>query len=75
SLFWQIDSRYFNRHAIKPGITGLAQVRGYRGATVKRDDLINRLQSDLEYVVGWTVWRDLRILFATFSVLVHPNAY
>ena len=75
TLFWQIDRRYFDRHAIKPGITGLAQVRGFRGATLRRDDLTNRLQSDLEYVSGWTIWRDLRIIVATFGVLVHDKAY
>lgn len=75
SLFWQIDRRYFERHAIKPGITGLAQVRGFRGATDRRADLTNRLQSDLEYVAGWTVWRDVKIIAATFSVLIHPKAF
>jgi lipopolysaccharide/colanic/teichoic acid biosynthesis glycosyltransferase len=74
-LFWKIDAHYFDRHAIKPGITGLAQVRGFRGATVRRKDLTSRLQSDLEYVAGWSIWRDLKILGATFRVLVHPNAY
>jgi exopolysaccharide biosynthesis polyprenyl glycosylphosphotransferase len=75
ALFWHIDRRYFDRHAIKPGITGLAQIRGFRGATVRRHDLTNRLHSDLEYVSGWTVWRDLKIIAATFGVLVHANAY
>ena len=75
SLFWHIDRRYFHRHAIKPGITGLAQIRGFRGATLRRDDLTNRLRSDLEYVSGWTILRDLRIMAATFSVLVHRNAF
>ena len=75
ALFWHIDSRYFHRHIVKPGITGLAQVRGYRGATDKRDDLTNRLHSDLEYLAGWTIWRDLKIIVATFGVLAHRNAY
>ena len=74
-LFWQVDERYSHRHACKPGLTGLAQVRGYRGATHRREDLLNRLQSDLEYVNGWSVRRDLSILFGTFKVLVHRNAY
>jgi exopolysaccharide biosynthesis polyprenyl glycosylphosphotransferase len=74
-LFWQIDPRYSNRHAIKPGITGLAQVRGFRGATVLQADLTSRLKSDLEYVAGWSIWRDLKIMLATFRVLVHPNAF
>ncbi len=75
SLFWQIDRRYYQRHAIKPGITGLAQVRGFRGATDHHHDLTNRLQSDLEYVLGWTIWRDLKIIAGTFAVLVHARAY
>jgi lipopolysaccharide/colanic/teichoic acid biosynthesis glycosyltransferase len=74
-LFWDVDQRYWHRHALKPGITGLAQVRGFRGATLRRDDLINRLQADLEYFEGWSLWRDIRILFATVRVLVHRNAY
>jgi lipopolysaccharide/colanic/teichoic acid biosynthesis glycosyltransferase len=73
--FWNIDSRYFDRHAVKPGMTGLAQVRGFRGATIRRDDLTNRLQSDLEYLCEWTIWRDLKIILATFAVILHPNAF
>lgn len=75
ALFWHIDPRYFHRHIVKPGITGLAQIRGYRGATDKREDLTNRLHSDLEYLSAWTIWRDLKIILATFSVLVHRNAF
>ena len=74
-LFWQVDQRYWLRHAIKPGITGLAQVRGFRGATDHRDDLSNRLRSDLEYVADWTIVKDLAILIRTALVLVHKNAY
>jgi exopolysaccharide biosynthesis polyprenyl glycosylphosphotransferase len=74
-LFWEIDLAYWSRHAVKPGLTGLAQVRGYRGATEKTDDLRNRLQADLEYLSGWTIWRDLRIIFATFRVMAHRNAF
>jgi exopolysaccharide biosynthesis polyprenyl glycosylphosphotransferase len=75
SLFWHIDRRYFERHSIKPGITGLAQIRGFRGATDHRDDLTNRLRSDLEYLTGWTIWRDIRILAGTIFVLIHPRAF
>ena len=75
SLFWQVDRRYFKRHSIKPGMTGLAQVRGFRGATMRRHDVTNRVQSDLEYVSGWTIWRDLKIIVSTFLVLVHANAF
>lgn len=74
-LFWEVDERYWHRHALKPGITGLAQVRGFRGATLRRDDLTRRLQADLEYIAGWSVWRDFGILLSTVRVVVHKNAY
>ena len=75
SLYWEVDARYWARHCIKPGMTGLAQVRGHRGPTDHHQDLIDRLQSDLEYVSDWSIWRDLRIIVATLGVLVHHKAY
>lgn len=75
ALFWDVDQRYWFRHAAKPGLTGLAQVRGYRGATASASDLINRLQADLEYLSGWSLHRDVRIVLATFRVLSHRNAF
>lgn len=74
-LFWEVDHRYWLRHSLKPGLTGLAQVRGYRGATDTEDDLADRLQSDLEYLSGWSIWRDLKIILATIRVLVHSRAF
>lgn len=74
-LFWDVDERYWHRHALKPGITGLAQVRGFRGATREPADLTRRLQADLEYISGWTIGRDVQILMRTALVVVHPNAY
>lgn len=74
-LFWEIDEQYWVRHALKPGITGLAQIRGYRGSTLVKEDLENRLSADLEYLHGWRLWRDFSILFATVRVLIHRNAY
>lgn len=74
-LFWHVDERYWHRHALKPGITGLAQVRGFRGATHRRTDLTRRLQADLEYVSGWSIWRDIAILISTIRVIIHPRAY
>jgi len=74
-LFWEIDERYWHRHAAKPGLTGLAQVRGHRGATETRGALVDRIQSDLEYLNDWSIWRDVRILAGTVGVLLHKNAY
>jgi lipopolysaccharide/colanic/teichoic acid biosynthesis glycosyltransferase len=74
-LFWEVDTRYWQRHAAKPGVTGLAQIRGHRGATVYESDLRNRLQADLEYLDTWSIWRDLLIIALTFRVLLHRNAF
>jgi lipopolysaccharide/colanic/teichoic acid biosynthesis glycosyltransferase len=74
-LFWDIDRRYWLRHACAPGLTGLAQVRGYRGATHHSRDLENRLAADLEYMRDWSLWLDVVILFRTFGVVVHRNAF
>jgi len=53
-LFWRIDATYWHRHSLKPGVTGLAQIRGYRGATAEEADLQNRLDADLEYISTWS---------------------
>lgn len=74
-LFWEVDERYWYRHACKPGLTGLAQVRGHRGATHHERDLTDRLESDLEYLGKWSFWNDVAIILKTVNVLVHKNAY
>ncbi len=74
-LFWNAANNYWRRHAVKPGITGLAQVRGYRGGDLTKEDLKARVVSDLEYLNRWSLFMDLRILINTLRVLLHPNAY
>jgi len=74
-LFWEVDGRYWKRHSLKPGLTGLAQVRGHRGATEQEKDLTDRLQSDLEYISSWSLQNDIAIVFQTVWVLRHANAY
>lgn len=75
SLYWEVSNHYWNRHAVKPGLTGLAQVRGFRGNTETKDDLINRLQSDLAYLESWSLLGDIKIILQTFGVLFHKNAF
>ena len=60
---------------VKPGITGLAQVRGLRGATESRGHLEARVAADLEYINTWSLWLDVRILVQTLRVIVHRNAF
>lgn len=73
--FWHAVDGYWIRHAMKPGLTGLAQVRGYRGATRSRRDIEARVSSDLEYVNSWSVWLDIGILLRTPFVMMHRNAF
>jgi polysaccharide biosynthesis protein PslA len=75
SLFWEVLPGYWTRHAMKPGVSGLAQVRGLRGPTLTRSDIERRLASDLEYITRWSIWLDIQILLRTLAVVVHRNAY
>lgn len=74
-LYWEVDTRYWHRHAIKPGLTGLAQVRGHRGNTEYEDDLRNRLEADLEYLERWSIFKDIKIIVLTIRVVLHENAF
>lgn len=56
---------YAMRHRVRPGITGLAQVRGYIGAIDTRTDLQNRIESDLEYIADWSFGMDVAIFVQT----------
>ena len=63
-----IVSRYpwaARRLEMRPGMTGLAQVRGLRGPTRRKDDVLHRIEADVEYVRGWSIGRDARILAKT----------
>lgn len=75
SLYWEVDEAYWHRHVVKPGITGLAQIRGHRGNTFHEDDLRNRLQSDLEYVRDWSIGNDLWIITKTALQIFNKNAF
>lgn len=66
---------YLARHRIKPGITGLAQVRGYRGETKDLEQMAKRVEYDIEYINNWSVWLDMVILARTALTLFSKNAY
>ncbi len=74
-LYWEVDGDYWRRHSVKPGITGLAQVRGFRGTTFEEEDLRNRLASDLEYVENWSFTGDIWIVLRTFMALTGQRAF
>lgn len=67
---------YLGRHRVKPGITGWAQVHGYRGETRTVEDMRRRIEFDLHYIDNWSLALDLRILLRTpLTGFVHENAY
>lgn len=67
---------YMRRHKVKPGITGWAQVNGYRGETDTLDKMQKRVEYDLWYIDNWSLWLDIRIIFWTiFKGFINKNAY
>ena len=74
TLFELITPHYPARHRVRPGMTGLAQVRGLRGETETADKLLRRVASDLEYIENWSLGLDLVILARTVQAFGR-NAY
>jgi putative colanic acid biosysnthesis UDP-glucose lipid carrier transferase len=72
----KLISGYMLRHKVKPGITGWAQVNGYRGETNSLDKMARRVEYDLQYMSNWSLTFDLEIIFKTLiTVLRDKNAY
>jgi lipopolysaccharide/colanic/teichoic acid biosynthesis glycosyltransferase len=75
-LYGEVVDGYFARHRVKPGITGWAQVNGWRGETDTRDKIQRRVEHDLYYIENWSLLFDLYILAITpFSLLNTKNNY
>ncbi|WP_144107647.1 undecaprenyl-phosphate glucose phosphotransferase [Paraburkholderia sp. BCC1886] len=75
-LYQNIVSGYIHRYRIKPGITGWAQINGFRGETDRIEKMEGRVEHDLYYLRNWSFKLDVKIIFATvFKGLHHPNAY
>jgi lipopolysaccharide/colanic/teichoic acid biosynthesis glycosyltransferase len=67
---------YFARHRVKPGITGWAQINGWRGELTDADKIKGRVEHDLYYIENWSLLFDLEILLKTpRSLLKSENAY
>jgi polysaccharide biosynthesis protein PslA len=74
--FEMVTPHYAERHRVRPGMTGLAQVRGWRGETETEEKLLRRVESDLEYIDNWSLWLDFVILARTITpVFAARNAY
>ena len=61
----RLIDKYMVRHMIKPGITGLAQVSGYRGQTEELWQMEKRVEYDVMYIENWSFWLDIKIIFRT----------
>jgi len=69
-------NQYMLRHMVKPGITGWAQINGFRGETSTLEKMEKRVEYDLFYIENWSLWFDLKIIFLTvFKGFVHKNAH
>lgn len=72
----EID-KYMVRHFVRPGITGWAQVNGFRGETRTMEEMQRRIKLDVKYLENWSFWLDLRIIVKTVTNMFgrDPNAY
>ncbi|MDO5969479.1 exopolysaccharide biosynthesis polyprenyl glycosylphosphotransferase [Flavivirga aquimarina] len=66
NIYAQRVDKFMVRHFVKPGITGLAQISGFRGEIEKEKDIINRVKYDIFYIENWSLLLDLKIMFQTF---------
>jgi putative colanic acid biosynthesis UDP-glucose lipid carrier transferase len=72
----ELISEYSQRTLVKPGITGLAQINGWRGETDTLKKMQKRVDMDLNYIKNWTLWLDIKIIFITiFKGFINKNAY
>ena len=68
--FSSMIEEYANRHQVKPGITGLAQVKGLRGQTETVDHIKDRVEQDMAYVNAWSLWADIKIIAKTLVIVL-----
>jgi len=73
-LFSEATQNYAARHRVKPGITGWAQVNGWRGETDTDEKLLKRVEYDLYYIDHWSVGFDLYIMARTIAALIFPKS-
>ena len=76
NYYSNVLEKYAKRHKVKPGITGLAQIRGLRGETDTLDKMRERAEADIFYIDNWSFWMDLKILVKTpLSLLRYRDVY
>ncbi len=71
-VFAKVMSNYAIRGFVKPGLSGLAQIRGFRGEAITEEDIIRRVDCDIEYIETWSIVLDVRIVWQTFLQMIRP---
>ena len=76
-MYSQLINQYMVRQLVKPGLTGWAQINGYRGETKELADMQHRVEYDIWYLENWTFFLDIYILYKTFINMIkgEKNAY
>jgi putative colanic acid biosynthesis UDP-glucose lipid carrier transferase len=75
-LYRRLIKGYMIRHKVKPGITGWAQVNGWRGETANVEQMRHRIELDIDYICNWSVWLDVKIVLRTIVLVFRDqNAY
>ncbi len=75
-IYRKLIPKYMLRHLVKPGITGWAQIHGWRGETDTLEKMEKRVEFDLHYIDNWSIWLDLKIIALTFiKGFINKNAY
>jgi putative colanic acid biosynthesis UDP-glucose lipid carrier transferase len=67
NMYAQRIDKFMVRHFVKPGITGLAQVSGFRGEVEKDDDIVSRVKYDIFYIENWSLLLDVKIILQTVT--------
>ena len=70
--FEETMSDYRIRHFVKPGLSGLAQIRGYRGEAMSKDHIVKRVECDIEYIETWSLPLDIRVIWRTLIQMLRP---
>lgn len=74
TYFSEMLEEYASRHRVKPGVTGWAQVNGFRGEITSPELMAERMRYDLEYIDNWSIWFDLSILFMTLNLIKNDTS-
>ncbi len=71
-IFEEAMSAYRIRHFVKPGLSGLAQIRGYRGEAMTKNHIVRRVECDIEYIETWSLPLDIRVIWRTIIEVLRP---